>query len=156
MLTISQHPTPITQHLGLGINEFKVHGGIIGTGSLVDVDIKTASFSVYIHGIALHLERGLHACLREDSHRGIAPVDGLLHAVADLRKLAFLSLLLLSVVVARQPPGGVIASHCKLGALLLDEEVIELLLLGELVAEADTIIVDAETDPDFALCGLLL
>ena len=39
-----------------------------------------------------------------------------------------------------------VAGHGKLGMLLLDDEVVQLLLLGELVAEADAVVIDAETD----------
>ena len=41
-----------------------------------------------------------------------------------------------------------IASHGKLAALLLDEEVVQVSLLGELITETDAIVVDAETDDD--------
>ena len=40
--------------LGLGVDEFEVHRGIVLTGGLVDVDIQTVG--------TLHLEGGLHAC----------------------------------------------------------------------------------------------
>ena len=40
--------------LGLRIHQFEVHRGIVGTGSLVDVDIQSI--------VALHLQRGLHTC----------------------------------------------------------------------------------------------
>ena len=29
------------QRLGLGINQFQVHRGVVGTGSLVDIDVET-------------------------------------------------------------------------------------------------------------------
>ena len=43
-----------------------------------------------------------------------------------------------------------VACHRKLRALFLDDEVVELGLLWELVAEPDAIVVDAETDHDGA------
>ena len=46
--------------LGVGIHEFEMHRGIVLTGSLMDVDIQAV--------VALHLERGLHTCLREHGH----------------------------------------------------------------------------------------
>ena len=40
------------QLLGIGINQFQMHGGIVQTSSFVDVDIQSV--------VALHLQRGLH------------------------------------------------------------------------------------------------
>ena len=77
-------------------------------------------------------------------------------AVTYLRQPALLRLLLLCVVVTRQPPCYVVAGHGKLTALLLNEEVVQLALLGKLVAETDTFIVDAEADDDGALVVLLI
>ena len=113
----------------------------------MDVDVQPV--------VALHLQRRLHTRLREHSHRGVAPVDGLLKPTTNLRQTALLRHLLLRVVVARQPPRRVVASHCKLRALLLDEEVVQPLLLGELIAESDTIVVHSEADHDGARLPLL-
>ena len=134
--------------LGVCIDEFEVHRGIVGTGSLVDVDIQPV--------VALHLQRCLHTRLREDGHAGVAPVHGLLHTAADLRELCLLGHLLLGVIVAREPPCRMVASHRKLTALFLDEEVVEVLLLGELITESDTIVIDAEADKYLPLLFLLL
>ena len=62
--------------LRLGIDELEVHRGIILTGCLVDVDIEAV--------VALHLERGLHTCLREHCHRGVVPVHGFPETLTDL------------------------------------------------------------------------
>ena len=42
------------QCLGFGINQFQMHGGIVGTGCFVDIDIQSVG--------RLHLQRGLHTC----------------------------------------------------------------------------------------------
>ena len=44
-----------------------------------------------------------------------------------------------------------VACHRKLRHLFLDEEIVELLLLGELITETDTVVIDAETDKDLAV-----
>ena len=61
--------------LGVGIHEFEMHRGIVLTGRLMDIDIQAV--------VALHLERGLHTGGREHSHRGVAPVHGLIEALTD-------------------------------------------------------------------------
>ena len=132
----------------LGVNQFEVHGGIVGTGGLMDIDVKTI--------VALHLQGSLYASRREDSHAGVAPVDGFLHARTDFREFGLLCLLLLGVVVAGQPPRRVVAGHSELSMFLLDKKIVQLLLLRELVTEADAVVVDAETDGHLALFLLLL
>ena len=44
-----------------------------------------------------------------------------------------------------------VACHGKLGTLFLDKEIVQLFLLGELIAQADAVVIDAETDNHFAL-----
>ena len=48
------------ERLCLSIHQLEMHRGIVGTGSLVDVNVETV--------VALHLKRGLHTCLGENSH----------------------------------------------------------------------------------------
>ena len=43
-----------------------------------------------------------------------------------------------------------VASHRKLTHLLLDQEVVQILLLGELITESDAIVIDTETDQNGA------
>ena len=135
------------ERLGLSIHQFEVHRGIVGTGSLMDIDVQSV--------VALHLQGGLHTSFREHRHTGVTPVHGLLHPSSNLRKLGLLCLLLLSVIVARQPPRRMITRHGKLGHLLLNQEVVQVFLLRELIAEADAIVVHAEADNDGAGCILL-
>ena len=132
-----------SQLLGSGIHQFKVHGGIVGTGGLVDVDIQAV--------VGFHLQRSLYTCLREDGNGRVAPIDSFLHASANLRQLRLLGLLLLGVIVARQPPGGMVASHRKLCTLFLNQEVVEVSLLGELITEPYPIVIDTEADNDGTL-----
>ena len=49
-----------------------------------------------------------------------------------------------------------VSSHRKLTALLLDEEIVQILLLGELITEPDAVVIDAETDGNLPLLLLLL
>ena len=129
--------------LRLGINQLQVHRGIVQAGSLVDVDIQPVG--------GFHLQRRLHARRREHRHRRVAPVHGLLHPPPDFRELRLLCLLLLSVVVAGQPPCRMIAGHGKLCQLLLDQEIVQFLLLRELIAQSDAVVIDAEADDDRAV-----
>ena len=126
-----------------GIDQLQMHRSIILTSSLVDIDVKSVG--------TLHLERSLYTRRREDGYRRVVPVDGCLRTLTNLRKFGFLRLLLLGIIIARKPPSGMIARHGKLGTLFLDNEVVQIFLLGELVAEPDTIIVYTETDDDVAL-----
>ena len=45
---------------GLGVDQLEVHGGIVDAGGLMDIDIQPV--------LRLHLQRGLHACGRENGH----------------------------------------------------------------------------------------
>ena len=81
----------------------------------------------------LHLEGCLDACVRERSLRGIRS-DCLFHVAADLGKLALGVVVFLGVVVPGNPPGCVVTGHCKLGVLLLYDEIGQPSLEGELVA----------------------
>ena len=118
-LHIALHASGIGREPGLKhhvlIVEVEVHGGIVDAGGLMDVDIQSV--------LGLHLQGCLYAGGREDSHGGVVPVHGIVETGADLRELALLRFLLLCVVVARQPPGGMVACHGKLGVLVLDDEV---------------------------------
>ena len=64
--------------------------------------------------------------------------------------------LLLGVIVAREPPGFMVACHRKLRALLFNEEIVKLWLLWELIAETDTVVINTEANQNGALCGRLL
>ena len=123
-----------------------MHRGIIRTRCFVDVHVKTSSFTVNIRGLRLHLQGSLDTCHGENGNRGIAPVDSLLHTTTDLREFGFLCFLLLRVIVARQPPGGMVASHRKLRTFVLDEEIVQVRLLRELITESDAVVVNTETD----------
>ena len=79
-----------------------------------------------------------------------------MEASADFREFAFLRLLLLCVIVAGQPPRRMIARHGKLRVLFLDEEVVQRLLLGELIAQSHAIVVDPEANDDIAMGSRLV
>ena len=103
-----------------------------------------------------HLQSRLHTCRREDCHRRVAPVDRVMEASADFREFTFLRLLLLCVIVAGQPPRRMIARHGKLRVLFLNEEVVQRLLLGELIAQSHAIVVDPEANDDIAMGSQLV
>ena len=69
-----------------------------------------------------------------------------MHTIANLRKARLLRHLFLGVIVTRQPPRRVVARHSELRALLLDEEVIQVLLLREFIAKSNAVVINAEAD----------
>ena len=137
---------PALEHHVLVV-QVEVHRGIVYAGGLMDVDIKTV--------FALHLQGGLHASGRERGLRRVAPNYRVLHPAPYLAEFRGLGRILLGVVVARYPPGGVVARHGELGVFLLDEEVVEGLLLGELIAQSHAVVINPEADDDVTVCGLL-
>jgi hypothetical protein len=114
-----------------------VHARIVKQRCLVEIDVKAL--------VCTHLERSLHTVHRERSLRVIA-ADGVLHPACNLRETALCEVILLSVVVSRKPPCCVVTCESKLCKLLLDYEIAEVLLIWELVAESETVIVKTETD----------
>ena len=124
-----------------------MHSSIVGTCSLMDIDVKTI--------ITLHLQSCLNTSLREYCYRTVAPVHSLLHTSTNLREFSLLSLLLLSIIVTRKPPCSMVACHSKLRTFLLDKEIDKIVLLRELIAEAYTIVIHTETDNDLTICSFL-
>ena len=128
--------------------QIQVHRSVVNTRRLMNIDIESVG--------GFHLQSRLHTCRREDCHRRVAPVDRVMEASADFREFTFLRLLLLCVIVAGQPPRRMIARHGKLRVLFLDEEVVERLLLGELVAQSYAVVIHPEADDDIAVGGRLV
>ncbi len=118
--------------------EVEVHRGVVDASCLVYVDVEPI--------LCLHLQCRLHSRGREHGHGRVFPVDGIVQLCANLRQLALCRLLLLGVVVARQPPRGVVARHGKLRMLFLDDEIDQVFLCRELIAEPHANIVDTEAD----------
>lgn len=118
--------------------EVEVHRRVVETRCLVYVDVESV--------FGLQLQRCLHARVGEHRRRRVCLVR--LAVLADhlayARKRCNLILVLLRVVVARNPVGGVVAGHGKLRVFLLYHEVVEVLLLRKLVAQAHAVVVDAE------------
>lgn len=117
--------------------ELEMHAGVVDEGCFVEVDIEAV--------IGAHLQGGLHAGLRERCLRGVGG-DGLGHESLNLGEARLHVVVLLGVIVAGYPEGHVVACEGKLGELFLDDEVGEAALLGELIAEAEAVVVEAEAD----------
>ena len=64
--------------------------------------------------------------------------------------------MLLSVVVAGKPPCGVVASHCKLGVLFLNKEIVERFLLRELISQSKSLVIYSESDDDITVSRRLV
>ena len=115
----------------------EVHGGIVHTGGLVEVDIQAVG--------GAHLQRGLHGG-GPGGGAGRGGLDGLLHPSAYAGEFRLLVFELLGVVVAGHPPGGVVARHGKFRQLVGHDKVGEFFLIGELIAETESVVEEAEAD----------
>ena len=117
--------------------QVQVRGGIVQHLGLVDVDVQAVG--------GLHLQGRLHAGLGELGLRRAAGGTRHVLQLAHLRQLGLRGHELLRGVVARDPPGRVVARHRELGEFLLDLEVGQCVLQRELVAEAEAVVIQAET-----------
>ena len=117
--------------------QFEVHARVVEKGCLVDVDIQAV--------VSAHLEGCLHSVHRIWSLR-IVRVHCLRHLLCDLRETALGEVIFLSVIVTRHPPCCVVTGEGELCHLLLDHEVAEVLLIRELVAESETVVIETEAD----------
>ena len=114
----------------------EVHGGIVHAGSLVNIDIQAV--------LALHLQRCLHPSGREYCHRRVSPVHSVVEASPDFRQFALLCLLLLRVIVARNPPSRMVSGHRKLRVFFLNDKISQAVLHWKLIAQAHAIVIDPE------------
>ena len=116
----------------------------------MDVDVESV--------LGLHLERGLNTGIREDGGRRITLVSFTVfrNNWANACQWSNVVIILLCIIITRNPVSGMIACHGKLGMLLLDDEIIQTFLLWELIAQAHTIIIYTETDGDVALRSSLV
>ena len=105
--------------------------------------------------VCLQHQGSLHAGGREDGLRGVGR-HGVFHQSADFRQAGDGVVILLRVVVARNPIGGVVARHGELRMLFFYYKIVEVLLVGKFVAEAQAVVVEAEAEDDAALVGGLV
>ncbi len=124
--------------------EHEVHGRIVDQGRLVEIDVESV--------VALELQGRLHAGGRKDGLREVVR-DGLFEMTADFGEPRTGIVVLLGVVVARNPPRRVVARHGELGALVGHDEINQLRLLGKLVAEAEAVVVKPEAHDHRAVVG---
>ena len=118
--------------------EVEVGGRIVKHGGLMDVDIE--SF------VRLHLQCRLHTCRREGCEGPSAAFVRDVGELAYLRELRLGGIELLGAVVAGNPPRRMVAGHGKLAELFLDHEVGQRVVLRELIAEAQSVVVQPEAD----------
>ena len=122
--------------------QVEVHARVVHQGGLVQVDVKAV--------VGLQLQGGLHSRGRKGGLGHVAGI-GTLHQTADFGQAALGVVIFLRVVVSGNPPGGMVARHGKLRMFLLDDKVHQVLLPGELVAQAHAVVVDAEADVHIAV-----
>ena len=103
-----------------------------------------------------HRERCLHASGRNGGGGGIVELEHSLIFFAYFAQRTYCVFIFLSVVVAGNPVGDVVAGHGKLAALLFNIHIIEFGLLGEYVAETHSVVKHAELNLHDVLVGGLL
>ncbi|CDE87094.1 unknown [Prevotella sp. CAG:891] len=59
------------------------------------------------------------------------------------------------VVIAGNPPCGVVACHCELAMLFFDNEVGQILLFGKFVAKSQSVVEESESNFDIAVVNRL-
>ena len=123
--------------------QVEVHARIVDQRRFVDVDVEPV--------VALHLQGRLYARGREGRLRRVGR-DGAGHQLPYLREFRFGVVVLLRVVVARDPERRVVARHGELCFLLADDEIGQRLLFGEFVAESEPVVVEPEADRHVAAC----
>ena len=127
--------------------QIQMHAGIVHQCGLMDIDIQAV--------VRLHLQGGLHTCRGK---RGLGRVrsDGRRHQPADFRKPGLRIVILLRIVVPRNPERLVVPSHGELREFLLDYEIGQAPLLRKLIPEAQPVIIQTEPDEHHASrAGLL-
>ena len=122
----------------------EVHRGIVDTSGFVQVDVETV--------VGAHHQGCLHAAFPYRGLRGVLRHGGL-HLAADFAQARGDGFVLLGVIIARKPPGGMVTGHGKLRALFLDDKIREVLLRGKLVAEAEAVVKQAEAQLDETVVG---
>ena len=82
--------------------------------------------------------------------------EGLVEETSDLREATMLVVVLLGVVVARDPVCLVVTCHGELREFTLDDIEVTILPPGELIAEAEPVVEETEADGNRIAIGLLL
>ena len=114
-----------------------MHGREVDQRRLVEIDVESV--------VGFQLQGGLHAGGRKGRLREIVG-DRPAHVSADLREARAGVVILLGVVVAGDPPGGMVPRHGELRALVGDDEVDQIGLYGEFVAESEPVVEEPEAD----------
>ena len=117
----------------------ELHGGEVDQGCLMNVDIESAA-------VALEHHRGLYSGYGHGADAGVAASVEVGVEVGYPAHGRGLVDELVGVVVTGYPEGGEVFMEGEFGEFVTDNEVAECLLLGELVAEAEAVVEEAEAD----------
>ena len=122
--------------------QIEMHAGVVEECRLMDIHPKTI--------ICFEQHRCLHSGGRERSGREIGFVRILLNGtyLTQFRARIFI---LLRIIISGDPICRNISGHSELRLLFLYDEVIEVLLLREDIAESQTVIIETELDLDIAV-----
>ena len=124
-----------------------MHGCVIHTCRLMDVHIDPV--------VSLDHESSLHASRTSRSLRCVG-ADGRRQFCTNFREPGFCEVILLRVVIPRNPPRRMVARHRELRLFLLDDEIGEVLLVGESIAEGQSVVEQTECDAHGAVVHFLI
>ena len=96
-----------------------MHAGVVYQGSFVQIDIQAVR--------RFHLKGSLYACRRELCLRRITG-NGRFHKTADFRKFGLCKVILLRIIITRNPKRLMVTRHGKLGTFFLNNKVVQILL----------------------------
>ena len=122
-----------------GVLHLKLHGGEVDQGGLMDVDVESAA-------VALEHHRGLHSGHGHGADAGVAAAVEVRVEGGNPAHGRGLVDELVGVVVTGYPEGGEVFMEGELCQFVADNEVAEGILLGELIAEAEAVVEEAEAD----------
>ena len=129
------------------IVKVQMHTRIINQSRFMQIDIQPVG--------CLHLQRCLHTCWWKRSLRSIWS-NCPLQQSANLWKLGFGIVIFLRIIIAWNPECRMIAGHSKLRMFFFYNEVIQILLLRELIAEPQAIIIKTKTNNQITILRLLI
>ncbi len=149
-LQTSFHPFRIRRQMDLEtavvVHQDQVGGRIVEYPGFVDVDVESL--------VGFHLQGRLYGPGGDVGLRSVVGTRGCVYA-GNLRQTGPGIIVFLGVVVSADPPGSMVTGQCEFRLFLGYLEVGQFVINRELVPEAQTVVVEAETDVH-GFAGLLL
>ena len=114
-----------------------MHARIIHQSSLMQVDVKTFG--------CLHLQGSLYACGWKNTLRQV-PVNSTTQQTTNFWQFRLGIVIFLCIIISRNPPSCMITGHGKLSMFFFYNEVGQILLRRELIAESHAVIIHTKTE----------